>query len=312
MAFYVDEFGRLVEVDEEQEWSDHDQLTADLAEAGVAPNGGAESDIQKSVNFNRIKQEENGAESKAVNIAPLSVIKNADPKFGDHAVCTAGGPAMEVVRWAGDVNEARAITLSFGWNNPSITGVLSAASGTPANRPYAIVNYGTRNYTQNYVCDISKGQNISFSASWVTVAVGLDLVSGSNGTLDIGASIGFFGSGGSCPVTRTIYLDTAVGIAGSGPSARMIVPIGAKQLLPIQRTFNKTPGTPDTLLPAAFLLTFYDINGNAVGEMYGGDTVYSVMSGPLPLPNDAYSFDVENFNTTTEIPKMRFIFQLGF
>lgn len=315
---YIDENGDFVLVNQQDDPSDYDQLLEDIDAAGRNSRGFV-SDIQKAATLSRLKQRENGAEAAAVNISPLSVIRSGDPKLGDRAVCTAGGASNEVVRWAGDINETRACTLSIGIMNIGASGAVVPVSGTPALRAFAVINYGTRNFTQTIVVDVGKGSNFSFAASWVNVSVGLELPSGGTaGSVDIGASLGFGGSGGSCPVTRTVYIDTPIAInPGASPSATTStpVPVGAKQLLPIQRAFVVTAGTPPVLTPVAFMIDFFAFDGTTiVATLYGGDTVYSAMSSPLPLPNDAYSFRVTNMDAVVghTIPSMRLVFQLGF
>ncbi len=305
---YYDEEGDFIEVGERDPFNELDAIALDLREASRAPNGGVNSDIQQLVNFQRIQQERNGAEALAVNTAPLSAIQNSDPKFGDVATVTAGGITVEVVRWTGNVNEARAVSISIGIADILPTDGTFTPTASAAARPYAIIQYGSRNFVKQVKVDVGKGINISLVASKVTVSVGLDIPSGGTayGTMLLGASMGFGGSPLTAPVTSTIYIDSSLAASGS---TSFTIPTGARTLLPIQRSFA-APG--NVLTPAAMRVDVKDRNGTTIYVLYGGDTLYSVMATPLPLANDAYSMTVNNVDAAIAIPTMRFMFQLEF
>lgn len=306
MSFYEDEYGNLIPVNQEDGYDDFHEMADQLAEAGSAPNGGVNSDIQTLGNFNRIRKVEDNREAQFVNINPVSA-GVLDPKFGDEATVTAGASAAEVCRWEGKNGEARPVTIMVGIPRLSTLGVFTMSSGSAPSRAYALITFGVRNFKQTVKVDIAKGLQLSVIASAVYVSVGLDFDSSSTpGTMVVGASLGFFGVPRTSPVTCTLYRDTDIAAAGTWT---VDIPTFARQLLPIQRSFSAPGGT---LTPAAMLVNVRDINGTTIYSLYGGDTLYSIMSDPLPLSNDAYTIRVTNQDAAIVIPTMRLVFELGF
>lgn len=306
-AYYLDDDGRLHPVNVEDYYSDHDALTDDLAEALQAPGGGTNSDIQQLVDYQRLQHARKTDEAAPVNIAPPSVSAHPDPKLGDSATCVAGGPTNEVIRWDGSPDESRNAIISFGMPQRSIStdGTVVAASGAPITRAFADITYGARNFTKTVRVDISKGGSVCVQASVVFVNVGLELSGANTGSIILGASMGFGSVDNNLLVTRTVYFDTAL-TAGSSTAVTQI-PAGAKQLLPIQRAVSRT-GTTLTAVP--FCVEFFDASGTVVATLFGGDTVYSFMESPMPIPDDAVTFQVTNCGAANSIPSMRFIFAL--
>ena len=169
------------------------------------------------------------------------------------------------------------------------------------------------------VVDVGKGVTFTVTASRATVDVGLELSSGGTvGAMLLGGSLGFYTVSRTTPMSRTIYVSFAGSNVKANNTQSYIIPASAKRLLPVQRTFSgnavASPSGGSTVAvvptPVPIQLDFFDNQSNLIFSLYGGDTVYSFMSGPLDLPNDAYKFTISNMDSSN--PSAAFTARLPF
>lgn len=208
------------------------------------------------------------------------------------------GEKKQVANWTGDDAETLPITVTLG-----AVGLVvgSAEPETPfAQRPYAIIQYGTRSSLLTLEVDIGRGCQFTLGASMVTVQVCVE--AGPVITPGMPELPMLLSGMLSCHpvvrtqnITRTLYLEND----GTNVVTFMPIPAFAKSLVVYK------PNSGEYASAAA--LTFYD----SVGQ----PTFYTVVAAntqltvPIEMPGDAVAVTFTDVAGLQDTPS-RFVFNL--
>lgn len=215
--------------------------------------------------------------------------------LGNTRTVTSGNE-MDCAYWSGEDGSATVMTvhasvqpIQAGWPN-----VVTGASY----RPYVKVRWGTRGVFHTVTADIGLGCTLVVAGSSIYVVVGMSPTSASNpaaGTMQLGASVGFFSATPASPPTRTVFVDSLA----QSSTVNVLIPAFAQTLLaPGPGVWSVATGT--------YTLSVKDVAGNVIMS------VPSTTTTPTPIPTDAYSIDVANGGDVSKGSlTLRLAFQLG-
>ena len=175
--------------------------------ASVDELGRPVSDLAHLAQLDEIEHREANKLARPVQINPESAYT---AMLGGSAPIKIGGPNVEVARWTGNSQvEACPITIGLGEVSPTGAAVDIPAGPffTPVFRPFAIIQYGTRNSVISFEVDIGLGTQFTIGASAVNVIVGLEDTS-TVGEMRLAGQLSFYTVTRTTPVTRTLYYDT--------------------------------------------------------------------------------------------------------
>lgn len=175
-----------------------------------------------------------------------------------------GGEVIQVVHWPGDDRETIPITVTFQpYSLPSF------GASTKIMRPFARIQWGTRNTQFQADVDIGVGEAITLAASSCYVSLGMD--SGSNLAYTLGAAISFYATSRPVQATRTMYLTMD---NSGGADSTFIRPQFSTSILGFDRADPTTQ----------WVLKFKDFANTLIYERLIAPNTY--LTSPIYLSND--------------------------
>lgn len=235
-----------------------------------------------------------------VRIAPPSVLRGT---LGQTVTCWTGDdllpnqlPEQQVALWQGEDSESQPITVSLSpvtaVDRRDFTGAIPALF-----RPYAIIQFGTRGMSVNFVCDIMPGTQFTVCGSNVSVQVGLLATAGQPaGSMDLAGMLSFGATHRMpVPVTRTLYVPASAG----GAAFSAAIPNFAKKVTLFKQVAANN-----------MLVVLVDSQGVSRGgvNIPAGTTFNTV---PIPISGQIASITVIE-NAAGAYDACDLIFELGF
>lgn len=203
------------------------------------------------------------------------------------------GKRIQVANWAGDDSETMPLTVTLSQVAPLANTQIGAILGVTF-RPFGVVKFGTRGYSETVEVDIGLGTQFTVGASAMTIEVALEdtraigITTNPTATMDLLGEMSCYTVTKVKPCTRTVYVDNlAPGVSGLLP-----FPARAKDL---------TVCRSDTTTTMS--LSFRDTNSNF---LYGFTIPIGtgVMQVPVILSGGAAAVIIDNvtaFNVSSQL-----------
>ena len=174
-----------------------------LEEAAATVSGG--NDLAQMVGVEEAQKQKAISEAPYRRINPPSAYQAL---LGGTGVVFVGQDPQQVIFWQGENVEALPVSIML-WPQ-----TLTSAGGVSV-RPFARIDFGTRDGRVRVDVDLGTGTQLCVPASTVYVSVGVEVAAGVTGTISsrLSASIGFYPIVRTAPITRTSYLDSIAAAA---------------------------------------------------------------------------------------------------
>src|SRR5581483_2779242 len=179
--------------------SDFEQMIEDRSAAAdeAAERTGQFDDLATETIARETGRREKEALCKPVRITPFSAY---DGSFGGQFQCSSGAQSKQCVFWTGEDPEGQTWTVTL-INN----GVVDANPTGLSYIPRAQITWGNHGTVSTMIVDVINGQTVTGSGSAVYVDVFMDPApaGSSAGTMNLGATMGFFSATPTSPPTYT-------------------------------------------------------------------------------------------------------------
>lgn len=305
--------------------TEYDGLVHDVAASKIAPDGSPNTELMAAARLQQLQDARERDIAIPVQITPASVRPGIvlagsevliqyggnNPSISSSLAgqigLVSGTPAAvqegSLLRWEGR-GEQEAIPLTLfafpavrgqGATYPSAT---NAASTNYSYRPFMRITWGTsRGAPFEAVVDVGRGIQVTLAAAYIYANAGMDVPRSTDvaGSMVVSGSLNYYSAARQAPAMRTIYIDD---LANTSTSAQFNIPAFATGLLPIQVSEATT---------GACTIRWYDVAGRV---LYRSQLLTpGAQVAPIPVANDAYSFDLTNDGSASA--NFRCMFQLS-
>ncbi|MBI4150705.1 hypothetical protein HY492_01125 [Candidatus Woesearchaeota archaeon] len=269
---FLEQVGRPPDVDDFHQ-DDVEEFLVLGAEEERAADGTPRSELAQVVNINERRNQEVADRAPFRNINPISWSRGLLGGFATIPApptdTTAGNP-VQLVYWSSLTDgEVCPVTVSA-----SPLPLPASASASP--RAVVRARWGVHNNFFQVDADVGLGVQFVINASSVIVSAYLD--GGPNASFDIGASIGFYATAPTQPITRTRYLDSLA----AATSVTVDRPDFATTVYGVMRSDAA----------AQILLEFLSLSGTLIGQQVVAANEYLVT--PIPMPSNIRRVRVTN------------------
>lgn len=271
---------------------DYDARLQQIAESRFGPEGQPLDDLTAKAQDQQIQRDAARDLAPPVSINPASAYHGL---LGGQATVyplTDGAgnyvqTSTEVARWTGRDTEACPVSIALDPLPANVAPLYTGQTGVipppappavnPIIRPFARIQFGTRDGLVKVEVDIGSGTQIVVPASNVYVEVGLD--AGSNTEFRMSSSLAFSTVLRTLPTTRTVYIDAQATDSNPANSFQILRPARAIELVGFERV---DPA-------AAYTLYFLGVDNNVSNPLYVRTiAANAILTAPIFLSNDVY------------------------
>lgn len=260
----------------------------------------------------QVQAAQSAAVAEAAPFTSINPPSSVDALLGGSAKVTTAGPPVELARWTAESQvESCPVTVGLGRVAPNPNTIDGDAAGSLLPfRPFAIVQYGTRNASISFEVDIGPGTQFTIGATAVNVMVQMDaykpgtsFAANEYGSLVLAGQLSFYPIVRTAPVTRTIYYDAGqietnyVQIEAANVIT-IVVPLFAKRV-----SFFRD----NSIAAGADTYNFQDSQGNTV--TLGTVAANAYFTEPVLLPGDVYFIQIQGAGAS--LASYRFVFELS-